>query len=514
MQSTLEETTPDLAWPELAPLLDEAMGRLGATDRDAVVLRYFENKTLPEVGAALGMEERAAQKRVHRALEKLRKFFSKRGVAATTTIIAGAMSAHSVQAAPMALAQSVTAAALTKGAAASGSTLILIKGALKLMAWTKMKTAAVTTAVILLTAGTGVGVVKTLHAVRVAHAPDLAGAWAGIFDNQGMKAPLMYKLSKVNGAYHAVEEDIYQGRRDVPVSKFTYDYPAIHLEQQAIGFTYDATLNPHTMEMSGTWKQSGGSGPFTMKLNALAEAFPEPLTESEYAARNDSDLQGYWRGTVQVGNASLRMALKIAERPDKTFRVEWDNPDQGSENIEATAVSYQAPAVKVEFGGAGIVMEGRVDRSDRVITGNVIQQGRSTPLTLERAKPESVAGQDAELEAQKDYSHTGPNDLPGHWQGTLEVKQTGQKIRLALNIAKMPGDAFFASLGSPDMGGANQDIRELSASTVQYAPPEVTLEWPAIGGTYQAKLENGKLTGVWRQGGVALPLVMERNRAR
>ncbi|MEI2727248.1 MAG: sigma-70 family RNA polymerase sigma factor [Verrucomicrobiota bacterium] len=80
MQSTMEESAPDAAWRAVAPLLDEAMARLGATDRDAVVLRYFENKSLAEVGTALGVEERAAQKRVTRALEKLRKIFSKRGV--------------------------------------------------------------------------------------------------------------------------------------------------------------------------------------------------------------------------------------------------------------------------------------------------------------------------------------------------------------------------------------------------------------------------------------------------
>jgi uncharacterized protein (TIGR03435 family) len=75
-------------------------------------------------------------------------------VSSTTAIIAGAISAHSVQAAPVTLAKAVTAVALTKGAAASTSTLTLIKGALKLMAWTKAKTAIVSGVVVLLAAGT------------------------------------------------------------------------------------------------------------------------------------------------------------------------------------------------------------------------------------------------------------------------------------------------------------------------------------------------------------------------
>jgi hypothetical protein len=89
-------------------------------------------------------------------LEKLRKFFSKRGVVSTTAIIAGAMSANSVQAAPALLAKSVTAVAIAKGAAASGSTLILIQGALKLMAWTKAKTAIVVGVGVLLAVSTTV----------------------------------------------------------------------------------------------------------------------------------------------------------------------------------------------------------------------------------------------------------------------------------------------------------------------------------------------------------------------
>src|ERR1035441_7867714 len=140
MQSILNEPEPE-AWAQIAPLLDGAMEQLGQKDHDAVVLRFFEGRNFAEVGAALGASEDAAKKRVNRALEKLRKFFTKRGVSSTTAIIAGAISANSVQAAPVALAKSVTVVAIAKGATASTSTLTLIQGALKVMAWTKAKTA-------------------------------------------------------------------------------------------------------------------------------------------------------------------------------------------------------------------------------------------------------------------------------------------------------------------------------------------------------------------------------------
>ena len=166
MLSTLQETNDASTWNQLAPMLDEAVSRLAKKDRDAVMLRFFKDKNLREVAAALNVNEAAAQRRVLRAVEKLRRFFTNRGVALSSVAIAGAISANSIQAAPVMLANSVTAVAIAKGAAASGSTLTLIKGALKIMAWTKMKTTVVASTVIILATISTVTVTSHLR-----HAP-------------------------------------------------------------------------------------------------------------------------------------------------------------------------------------------------------------------------------------------------------------------------------------------------------------------------------------------------------
>ncbi|MGA2853468.1 MAG: DUF6263 family protein [Verrucomicrobiota bacterium] len=163
MQSELDAQA-DSTWNQLSPLLDEAMLRLGQADRDALVLRYFEGRSLNEVGSALGASEEAAKKRVNRALEKLRKLFEKRGVHSTTSAIAETISTNSVLIAPATLAKTATAVALAKGATASISTLTLIKGALKIMAWTKAKTAIVVGTAAILTIGTGVFIVGEIAA--------------------------------------------------------------------------------------------------------------------------------------------------------------------------------------------------------------------------------------------------------------------------------------------------------------------------------------------------------------
>ncbi|HWB59870.1 MAG TPA: sigma-70 family RNA polymerase sigma factor [Chthoniobacteraceae bacterium] len=152
MQTIVNEKESD-AWTQIAPLLDAALAGLNETDRRAIVLRFFYGKSMRETGADLGANEDAARKRVNRALEKLRKYFTNRGVSSTPEIIAGAISANSVQAAPEALANSATAAALAKGGTASTSTLTLIKGALKLMAWTKTKITIVAGVAVILAAG-------------------------------------------------------------------------------------------------------------------------------------------------------------------------------------------------------------------------------------------------------------------------------------------------------------------------------------------------------------------------
>jgi RNA polymerase sigma factor (sigma-70 family) len=152
MQSTLDQSGTDNLWRQLAPHLEAAMSRLNAKERTLLALRFYENKTGAEAAALLGIREEAAHKRTARALEKLRKIFTKRGVSSTTAILAGAISANSVQAAPAGLAATISATA-AKGAAVTASITTLVKGTLKIMTYAKLKLALGITAGILLAGG-------------------------------------------------------------------------------------------------------------------------------------------------------------------------------------------------------------------------------------------------------------------------------------------------------------------------------------------------------------------------
>ncbi len=76
----LQNTTDDEAKLEfIRPVLDHALSQLRSKDRDAVLLRYLQGRSLSEVGSAIGCSEEAARKRIDRAVERLRSFFQQRG---------------------------------------------------------------------------------------------------------------------------------------------------------------------------------------------------------------------------------------------------------------------------------------------------------------------------------------------------------------------------------------------------------------------------------------------------
>lgn len=133
-------SSPTPAWPQVEPLLDEAMESLDDTDRSAVLLRYFENRSLREIGQSLGTSEDAAQKRVSRAVDQLRSFFLKRGITVSAAGLVTDLSAQAVATAPVGLTAAITALSLSPAATAT---------AVKIFAMTTVQKSLVGTAVTL-----------------------------------------------------------------------------------------------------------------------------------------------------------------------------------------------------------------------------------------------------------------------------------------------------------------------------------------------------------------------------
>src|SRR6266516_6605460 len=119
---SIPDTTPD--WERLRPVLDEAMSELSEPDYDALLMRFFNNQDLRSVGVALGVSDDAAQKRVSRALDRLRDLLSQRGIKTSATALSIILSANAVQAAPAGLAVTISSAAALAGSAVQTSTAI------------------------------------------------------------------------------------------------------------------------------------------------------------------------------------------------------------------------------------------------------------------------------------------------------------------------------------------------------------------------------------------------------
>jgi hypothetical protein len=428
-------------------------------------------------------------------------------------MIAGAISANSVQAAPAALAKSVTAAAVVKGAAASGSNLTLIKAALKLMAWTKIKTTVVVGAVVLLTAGTATMAVKVAHAHRTQ--PNIQGDWEGLVELKGIRSRVVLHVIATNDSYRATEDGIDSRLKDIPTVKFVYDYPSVEFEIKDAGRGIDGAfkgkLNAGADEISGvgTNRVVGIAVPLVLKRTATPDVVPELLAESDYAPRAGSDLQGYWKGTLQLG-VNLRMAVKIAEPAEGQFVAELDSLDQGVNNLVVSSVTYDRPNVQMEVGLLGGVFQGKLSNDGGKIIGTWTQARIPLALTLERVDPKADQAEQAATaarEADKDYSHTGLDDLTGHWLGVLDVK--GTKGALALDIARLPSGDWSGSLGA-----VGQKAGRIPADDVHFTVPDVHLEWKNLGATYDGRIKNGKISGEWKARGQAFPLVFERSQTQ
>ena len=132
----LNHFEPDAAW--VMDHLEEALAELESFERDALVLRFLEDRNFRDVGQELGVSEDAARMRVNRAVDSIRSVFQRRGVSISTIGFAATVAAASA-APPAGLAVSVASA----GLAATFST-TATQGVL--MHWLTSKTTAVVAA--------------------------------------------------------------------------------------------------------------------------------------------------------------------------------------------------------------------------------------------------------------------------------------------------------------------------------------------------------------------------------
>jgi len=105
----------EMAWQTVEAQLDEALSGLAPADREAILLRYFRRLSAREVASELGLSAEAAQKRVSRAVERLREALAARGINAGTAALALGLAEQGVCAPPVSLAASISAVVAAAG---------------------------------------------------------------------------------------------------------------------------------------------------------------------------------------------------------------------------------------------------------------------------------------------------------------------------------------------------------------------------------------------------------------
>jgi RNA polymerase sigma factor (sigma-70 family) len=513
MQSTLQSNESDSeTWAAIAPLLDSAMAGLGEKDHSAIVLRFFQGKEMKEVGAALGVNENTAKTRVCRAVEKLRRFFLRRGITTSAGVIMAAVAAHSVQAAPAGLAKATTSIALAKGATVSASLVGLIKGALLRMAWAQAKPAVAVGAILL--AGTAT-TVESVQAVHSASGPDIAGVWEGTATSPlsfigGVKREkpahcrVVLRIARTNGVYSASADEIDLGKKEIRATRVVYKCPSVRFYLGDWG-RCEAKLDANATAMTFEFSRKRLLD-LVLKRTNSPDAVPERLRPSEFAAGTGSTLQGYWEG----GNIPLSpVNLKIAAPTDGRYRGELDMPALGVSHWPIT-VTDSGPGLNFEpMCGTGR-FQGRLNnRGTRMI--GIFGLGIELPITFSRAeyRPE-------EAPPERDYTYSAETDLQGHWAAEVDaslltIVSDGmlKKIPLDLDIAKAADGTYSAALVEPlaEFLGAGDPI---PSTDFKHSLPSVHLKWISLAAAFDGELSHGKLLGKWTEAGQSFAVTFER----
>jgi RNA polymerase sigma factor (sigma-70 family) len=153
------DTAPE--WDQVQPVLDEAMADLSDEDRDALLLRFFKSYDFRAIGAAFGVSDDAAQKRVTRALERLRTHLTSRGLTTTAAALSAVISTNAVPLAPAGLAATLSTSALAGTTIATTATAT----AVKTIAMTTLQKTIITAALVA-AAGTGVYEARQVSQLR------------------------------------------------------------------------------------------------------------------------------------------------------------------------------------------------------------------------------------------------------------------------------------------------------------------------------------------------------------
>jgi hypothetical protein len=225
-----------------------------------------------------------------------------------------------------------------------------------------------------------------------------------------------------------------------------------------------------------------------------------------FGAPSTNDLVGNWKGTLEVGQAKLRLVFKITRTPAGMLTAKLDSLDQGANDIPVQTVVAQGNTVRMEVQSVQGVYAGAFDEAGKKIVGNWQQGSKTLPLTLERSADGSAAAEPEALSpADLAANQLAAQKLAGVWNGTLTAGASS--FRLQFKITKTAAGTATGTLRSLDQGA-----KDIPLSAITCKGGEVHFAAGGIGAFYDGKLSPAgvMLAGQWHQSGQTLPLEFKK----
>jgi len=205
-----------------------------------------------------------------------------------------------------------------------------------------------------------------------AQEPDITGDWKGTLTVGPDKIHLtLHIFAGDNYTLKATMDSAEQGAQGVPVTTIVLKDSKLAMTMDSIHGTYDGTVNASTGAIDGTWSQ-GQPMPLT---------FTRPPKST--GASRQSELEGIWQGTLQVGGHALRLVFHIATAADG-LSATMDSPDQGASGVPVISARREGDVLVLQLPNLGAKYQGMIAKDLSAIDGAFTQGGASLPLTLKR----------------------------------------------------------------------------------------------------------------------------------
>ena len=205
------------------------------------------------------------------------------------------------------------------------------------------------------------------------------------------------------------------------------------------------------------------------------------------------NIAGDWQGTLHAGIADLRLVLHVSKAPDGTWKATLDSVDQGANGIPVNSVQLKDSNLDLTVDAVQGSYHGKISADANTITGTWKQQ-QALPLEFKRST----------TPIKTEHKPAKPSDIDGAWIATLD---TGEgHLHLIFKIVNTE-DGLIATVDSPD-----QNMKGLPASSVTRKDASLKMEWKAIGGSFDGKINTDRTTidGTWAQSGREFPLALKR----